>query len=216
MAILITGTSRGIGAALQDGYRAAGREVWGTTRGAASHDTFRLDVTDPAAQAALARDWGTRPLDILICNAGSYADKGDRLNDGFAADTWAQVLATNVTGVFLTVQTMLPALRATPGARIAILSSRMASQQTAQGGSYAYRASKAAALNIGRNLAADLHSDGISVGIYHPGWVRTDMGGRLADIDAATAAQGLIARIDALSPATTGVFEAWDGTLLAF
>ncbi len=42
------------------------------------------------------------------------------------------------------------------------------------------------------------------------------MGGRLADIDAATAAQGLIARIDALSPATTGVFEAWDGTLLAF
>ncbi|MDE3121297.1 MAG: SDR family oxidoreductase, partial [Paracoccaceae bacterium] len=97
------------------------------------------------------------------------------------------------------------------GAKIAILSSQMASDTRAPGGSYIYRASKAAVLNLGRNLAADLKSEGIAVGIYHPGWVRTDMGGPGASIDADEAARGLIARFAALSIATTGCFETWDG-----
>jgi NAD(P)-dependent dehydrogenase (short-subunit alcohol dehydrogenase family) len=53
----------------------------------------------------------------------------------------------------------------------------MGSSERAPGGSYIYRASKAAATNLGRNLATDLAPRGIAVGIYHPGWVRTDMGG---------------------------------------
>ena len=79
------------------------------------------------------------------------------------------------------------------------------------GGSYIYRASKAAALNLGRNLAADLRSDGIAVGIYHPGWVQTDMGGSSADITVDQAAEGLINRFEDLSVETTGCFETWDG-----
>ena len=67
------------------------------------------------------------------------------------------------------------------------------------GGSYIYRASKAAALNLGRNLAADLRSDGIAVGIYHPGWVQTDMGGSSADITVDQAAEGLINRFEDLA-----------------
>jgi aspartate kinase len=58
----------------------------------------------------------------------------------------------------------------------------MGSSERARGGSYIYRASKAAATNLGRNLATDLAPRGIAVGIYHPGWVRTDMGGSSADI----------------------------------
>ncbi|MGL4279520.1 MAG: SDR family NAD(P)-dependent oxidoreductase, partial [Albidovulum sp.] len=81
---------------------------------------------------------------------------------------------------------------------------------------YVYRASKAAALNLGRNLATDLRGEGIAVGIYHPGWVKTEMGGGGADIEVADSAAGLLARFDALGPATTGCFEDWQGKALAF
>ena len=211
MTILITGANRGIGRGLLDLYRAEGRAALGTAR-QPEGDLLPLDVTDPAAHRALAARLDGEPIGLLVCNAGVYLDKGADLAAGYAPDLWAQTFAVNVTGVFLTVQALLPNLRAAGGARIAIVSSQMASHIRAPGGSYIYRASKAAALNLGRNLATDLRPEGIAVGIYHPGWVRTDMGGAGAEIDVDTAVRGLKARFDALSPATTGCFESWDGT----
>ena len=73
------------------------------------------------------------------------------------------------------------------------------------------RASKAAALNLGRNLATDLAGDGIAVGIYHPGWVRTDMGGASASISVDESVAGLVARFEELGPESTGCFRTWDG-----
>lgn len=210
MHIVITGANRGIGQALLTRYRAAGHDVTGTSR-STDGDLAALDVTDPGSVAAFARQLDGRAVDLLICNAGVYADKGQSLSDGYPAQMWADTFATNVTGVFLTIQALLPNLRATPGARVAIISSQMASDERAPGGSYIYRSSKAAALNLGRNLSVDLKPDGIAVGIYHPGWVRTDMGGDAADITADEAAGGLIERFDALGPATTGCFQTWDG-----
>jgi NAD(P)-dependent dehydrogenase (short-subunit alcohol dehydrogenase family) len=207
MHVLITGASRGIGKALADSYRATGANVIGTGRetGANLH---RLDVTDPASVKALAGTVGDQKIDLLVCNAGVYADKGQSLDQGYPADMWADGLATNVTGVFLTVQAFL---RRSPAGKIAIISSQMASHTRAPGGSYIYRASKAAAVNLGRNLAADLAGDGISVGIYHPGWVRTAMGGSAAEIGVEESAAGLMERFAALGPETTGCFETWDG-----
>ncbi|MFN7052375.1 MAG: short-chain dehydrogenase, partial [Gemmobacter sp.] len=75
---------------------------------------------------------------------------------------------------------------------------------------------KAAVLNLGRNLATDLRADGVAVGIYHPGWVQTDMGGADAEIPATEAALALMQRLQALSLATTGCFETWDGRSHAF
>lgn len=116
-----------------------------------------------------------------------------------------------MTGVFLTIQALLPNLQMTAAPKIAIISSQMASDERAPGGSYIYRSSKAAVLNLGRNLAVDLKGLGIAVGIYHPGWVQTDMGGSAADITQDQAASGLIARFDDLSLDTTGCFKTWDG-----
>ena len=191
MTVLITGANRGIGAELARRYAARGERVIGTTRGATPpdlHDAVdwkTLDVTDPASFDALARDLDGCQIDLLICNAGVYVDKGHSLVGGYGADLWAQTFATNVTGVFLTVQTLLPNLQRGHTARVAVIASIMASSARAPGGSYIYRASKAAALNLGRNLATDLRPRGVAVGIYHPGWVRTDMGG-----GAAVAARG--------------------------
>ncbi|MCB2137609.1 MAG: SDR family NAD(P)-dependent oxidoreductase [Rhodobacteraceae bacterium] len=216
MNILITGANRGIGRGLFDHYAASGTRVAGTTRGVRPDDRWlAFDATDPASTAALAAAYGDRPLDLLVCNAGVYVDKGEDLATGFPAEAWAETFAVNVTGVFLTIQALLPNLRAARG-KIAIISSGMGSDARAPGGSYIYRASKAAALNLGRNLAADLKSDGIAIGIYHPGWVVTDMGGSSADIDIATSAKGLAARFDALTLATTGCFEDYAGRAIPF
>jgi NAD(P)-dependent dehydrogenase (short-subunit alcohol dehydrogenase family) len=215
MTVLVTGANRGIGAALLELYRAEGRPALGTAR-TPDRDLLPLDVTDPASHAALAGTLAGRPVSLLVCNAGVYLDRGHRLGAGVPPHLWADTFAVNVTGVFLTVEALLPNLRAAPQAKIAILSSEMASHTRAPGGSYIYRASKAAALNLGRNLATDLRPEGIAVGIYHPGWVRTDMGGPGAAIPIETSVRGLAARLDALSLGTTGSFEDWDGRPVPF
>lgn len=209
MHVLITGANRGIGLALSQSYDEQGVDVTGTSRAASSE--FQLDVTDAASAIALAHKLDGKPIDLLVCNAGVYLDKSEKLADGFPAEMWEQTFAANVTGVFLTVQALLPNLQAAANGKVAILSSQMASQTRAPGGSYIYRASKAAALNLGRNLATDLEPLGIAVGIYHPGWVRTDMGGDAASISVDDAAEGLIARFSELSIQTTGAFLTWDG-----
>lgn len=215
MTPLITGANRGIGLRLMQDFAARGDNPVGTSRGQMPEvpgaEWHALDVADAASQAALAHAMDGRAVDLLVCNAALYLDKGQRLADGYPPEMWAEMFAVNVTGVFLTVQSLLPSLQMSKTPKIAIIASQMGSQTRAAGRSYIYRASKAAAINLGRNLAADLRDLGIAVGIYHPGWVRTDMGGSEADIDVAQAAAGLIARFDALSPETSGVFETWEG-----
>lgn len=209
MQVLITGANRGIGAALDNAFAARGVSVLGTARNDPKY--LPLEVTDPASHSALAQRLDGQTIDTLVCNAGVYPDKGQTLDNGYPVEMWAHGFAVNVTGVFLTVQALLPNLLLSDKPRIAIISSQMASHARAPGGSYIYRASKAAVLNLGRNLATDLKPRGIAVGIYHPGWVRTDMGSSSADISVEEAAQGLMARFDELSLDKTGCFETWDG-----
>ncbi len=215
MRVLITGASRGIGRALVRQYTAAGAEIIGTARTPpldAEGRWLPLDVADPASHEALARQLEGMPLDLLICNAGVYLDKhGQALEDGFPPAMWAESFAVNVTGVFLTVQALLGNLRAAEGAKVGILSSQMGSSAKAAGGRYIYRASKAAVLNLGMNLASDLAPEGIAVGIYHPGWVATDMGGAGAALTPEASAAGLARCLETLGPQSTGQFLNWDG-----
>ncbi|MEO1641641.1 MAG: SDR family NAD(P)-dependent oxidoreductase [Pseudomonadota bacterium] len=216
MTILITGANRGIGKALMDSYQANGETVIGTHRAPDSGDMRQLDVADAAGHCHLADGLRDISIDLLVCNAGIYQDKGQSLDSGYPAEMWAEMFATNVTGVFLTIQALLLQLRrGTPG-KIAIISSQMASHTRAPGGSYIYRSSKAAVLNLGRNLATDLQPEGIAVGIYHPGWVRTDMGTEAAAISVTESASGLMERFAALDLQTTGCFETWDGQAHAY
>lgn len=213
MHVVITGANRGIGQEMASQLVAAGHDVTGTARD--NSCDVALDVTDPAQQGQFASALGQRPIDLLVCNAGVYLDKGMSMED-YTADIWSQSMAANVTGVFLTVQALLPNLRLGTNPKIAIISSQMASHVRAPGGSYAYRASKAAALNLGRNLSTDLKPEGIAVGIYHPGWVRTEMGGAEGDISVEASARGLLQEFDVLTLETTGCFHTWDGQIHAY
>ncbi len=209
MHVVVTGANRGIGLALAERYRSQGAHVTGTSR--SGGDLFKLDVTRPSDQARLADYLAGQPVDLLVCNAGVFLDKGQSLETGYGADIWSETLAANVTGVFLTVQALLPHLRQAEAGKIAIIASQMGSSTLASGSSIAYRVSKAAAINLGLNLSAALKPEGIATGIYHPGWVQTDMGGAAADISVDASADGLVARFEALGIESTGCFETWDG-----
>lgn len=137
MQVVISGANRGIGAALAERYAAAGDVVVGTSRDGSTGQI--LDVTNPDDHKALAASLDKAPVDLLICNAGVYLDKGHTLETGYPPGMWAQTFAANVTGVFLAVQALLPNLRAADRAKIAIISSQMASHERAPGGSYIYR-----------------------------------------------------------------------------
>ena len=225
---LITGANRGIGLALtqlalQRGDRvlAAARRpglapaLTDLARKNKNLSVLNIDVTDPeemAAAAALEKS----PIDLLICNAGQYLARGGLDDPEYTFDAWHSVMMTNVAGIFFTVRAFMPRLLKAPSAKIAIVSSMMASSERAPGGAYIYRASKAAATNLARNLAVDLKPKGIAVGVYHPGWVRTDMGGPKAAISVEDSATGLMQRFDKLSLATTGVFEDYRGEAIPF
>ncbi len=209
---MIVGANRGIGRALLDGYLAMGWECIATSRKEQVPEDnvtwIKLDVRDPKSHAPIIGK-----LDLLICNAGVFLDRGDKIGSGFEAKLWEDTFATNVTGTYLAIEAQLGALKASKNSKIAIISSQMASDTTAPGGSYIYRSSKAASLNLGRNLATDLKSEGISVGIYHPGWVQTDMTSNKGNLTPSESASGLIERFSNLSIETTGCFETWDGKI---
>ena len=221
--ILITGANRGIGLELAQQAAARGDSVIATARRAGACPELETlargraditirggDVTDPTGLAALAAE-ERRPIDLVVCNAGQYIARGGIDDPAYTPEAWSSVLMTNVAGPFFTVRAFLPNLAQAAEPKVAVLSSIMASSERAPGGSYIYRASKAGATNLARNLAAELRERGIAVGAYHPGWVRTGMGGEAAEVAVEESARGLLARFDALSLATTGVVEDYRG-----
>lgn len=225
---LITGANRGIGLALAqlamergDRVLAAARRPGQTpaltdlARKNANLSVLAIDVIDPEEMTAAATLEDT-PIDLLICNAGQYLARGGIDDPEYTFDAWHAVMMTNVAGVFFTIRAFLPRLLQARAPKIVVVSSIMASSERAPGGAYIYRASKAAATNLARNLAVDLKPQGVAVGAYHPGWVRTDMGGSKAAIDVEDSAKGLMQRFDALSLATTGVFEDYRGEAIPF
>ena len=226
--VFITGANRGIGLALTRAFVAHGDTVIaGQRAGKASGelaalqkesgrvDILSLDVAKEDAVAKAAASLKGTPIDVLVNNAAvlnSYGGIDDPAHDEAA---WRDVLMTNVAGSYLVAAHFLPNLKLAKQARLIFLTSSMSSLSDAGGGAYPYRASKAAVNALCRNLARDLKGDGISVAAFDPGWVRTDMGGPSASISAETSAAGLLKRILALSPKTTGAIETYAGQPVA-
>ena len=224
-AILITGAARGIGRALcQDALR-RGWHVFGSVRDAEAAKAleaefgsrFRslvLDVTDAAALAKAAASLDS-PIDILINNAGVIGpDRQSTLDMDF--NGFAETLAVNVLAPLRIAQAFLPHLKRSDRPRLMTISSNMGSMSRAGSDHLAYRASKAAVNKVTQGLATDLRRSGIAVAAIHPGWVRTDMGGRGADIEAAESARGILDIADRLDLAGTGRFLRYDGSEVAW
>lgn len=211
MHLLITGVNRGLGRAMAEEAVLRGWEVHGTLRrGEAPSGTLAhpLDMEDFDTFAGLAARVG--PLDCLILNAGII---GPAMQSPLEMDFdgFAEALRINTLAPLALAQALLPNLRAGTGGRILAISSQMAWMGYRKPDRIAYRASKAALNKVMQGLATELEPEGIPVALIDPGWVRTDMGGGGAEIGVEEASAGLRARFAALSLATTGCFETWDG-----
>ena len=127
-----------------------------------------------------------------------------------------QTLAVNVLAPLRIAQAFLPHLKRSGRPRLLTISSNMGSMSYAKSDHLAYRASKAAVNKVMQGLATDLQALGIAVAAIHPGWVRTDMGGRGADIEAGESARGILDIAEKLDLAGTGKFLRYDGAEMAW
>ncbi|WP_341503461.1 SDR family oxidoreductase [Gallaecimonas sp. GXIMD4217] len=221
MNILITGANRGIGLALARHYSQQGHQVLACVRrpgdavALAALDGVKvlaLDVSQDDSIQNLQARLAQTPIQLLINNAGVYGPSPSNLHDLKRRD-WQQVMDVNLYGPLLLTQALIDNLRQAGSARVAFISSKMGSiGDNGSGGCLIYRSSKAALNAAVRSLALDLAHEGILVGLYHPGWVQTAMGGPNALIDTATSIAGLAQRIEELSLGNSGQFLAYDGS----
>jgi 3-oxoacyl-[acyl-carrier protein] reductase len=180
---LVTGASRGIGAAVAVALGAAGARVAVNFRqeAAAAEQVARAigqalavqaDVADASTVAAMlaAVEAGLGPVDILVNNAGIALIRG--IEDLTEADFDA-TLAVNLKGAFLCTQAVLPGMRARGWGRIVNISSGAA--RGAGGVGLHYNASKAGLEGLTRGYAARLVKEGITVNAVAPSLIETDM-----------------------------------------
>ena len=219
--ILILGASRGIGLEFVRQYRAAGDAVTASARtdeglariAALGATALPLDVASAASAAALGRHIDGRAFDVIVLNAGVYGPRTQGLEVP-AQDEFDAVMHTNVLGALRVLPQLGAALA--PGARLAVISSRMASigLRTSPSG-WLYRASKAALNSVLKDTSLTLAGKAVCVAL-HPGWVRTDMGGTAADLDVATSVGDMRRTLAGLGAGDNGTFLNHDGQPLAW
>ena len=215
---LVTGSNRGIGLEYCRQLQARGDQVIAVCR-TPSPELEALGVrleagielTAEEDLDALVQRLAGQPLDGVILNAGIL--EGNRL-ENLDSDSLRRQFEVNAMAPLRLVATLLPNLQ--PGSKLALMTSRMGSiDDNSSGSSYGYRMSKVALNMAGRSLAIDLRSRGIAVALLHPGLVRTRMVNfNPQGISPEEAVRGLLARIDALSLATSGGFWHANGEVL--
>jgi NAD(P)-dependent dehydrogenase (short-subunit alcohol dehydrogenase family) len=170
MNILITGASRGIGAAAYALLKASGHRVVGhSTKG--SDELIAGDLSDPAAPRAI---WETAlaeldgRIDVLVNNAGIAGPTGKV--DEIAPEDWDRCLAIDITGQFNCTRLAVPHLRKSKNASIVNLSS--AAGRLGFPLRTPYAAAKWGVVGFTKSLAAELGPDGIRVNAIQPGIVK--------------------------------------------
>jgi len=220
--IVITGANRGIGFAMTKICQQRGDTVYALCRQSSPQlDALgvivieNIDIATDAGISQAKSALTNTKVDLLINNAGILRDEG---LSHFNKDTITEQFNVNALAPLAFTQALLTNLDS--GSKIAFITSRMGSiTDNTSGGRYGYRMSKAA-LNIGAmSLAKDLFADKIAVGIYHPGYVQTDMVNPIGstsngDISAKVSAQRLIALMDNLTMHDSGVFKHSNGETL--
>jgi len=229
--VLVTGANSGIGLAFAKLFaQRPNHSVVGACRDVSKGEELKkagckvieLDVGSDDSCSQLTKrlaDSGITKIDLLINNAGTVKEHNNLGSPSLAADALNQI-NINAIGPLRVTNAVLPLLRkaASEGSaqvKIVNVSSRMGSiGDGSSGGSYGYRASKAAENMVSVTLAADLAKDNIWSLVVHPGHVATKLGGSGADVDPDTCAAQLTKVIENAKKEDCGKFLHRDGSIL--
>ncbi len=174
--VIVTGASRGIGAAVAEYFLAAGDTVVALSRSgsapagcaaALSVDVSSSESVNAAVKAAIAAHG---PVDVLVANAGITRDGlAMRMGD----DQWREVLATNLDGAFYSARAVLSSMVRARAGRIIFMGS--VSPFYGVPGQANYAAAKAGLVGLARSLAREVASRAITVNVVAPGFIDTEM-----------------------------------------
>lgn len=233
--VLVTGANRGLGLEFTRQYAGDGWEVYATARAPEKSDELQrfvkdyskvtvhgLDITDDQSVQGLADALDGEPIDVLILNSGVYPREGQNIGQ-IDYEGWRTAFETNVLGTIHVIEALLDNVAASERKEIAVISSSMASLRAVQGGSvaqagtsYQYRSTKTA-LNMAMSvLAKELQPRGISVVMFDPGWVKTDMGGPHAQLTPKESIAGMRKVLAGNAMELSGQFLGHDGSLRAW
>ncbi len=197
---LVTGASRGIGAAIADELAAQGAIVIGTATTQSGADAIgerlgayggagmALDVTDGAAVEAVIDAIGKQhgAISILVNNAGITRDNLlMRMKD----EDWDAIIATNLSSVFRTCKAVMRGMMKARRGRIINIASVIG--VTGNAGQSNYAAAKAGIIGFSKSLAREIGSRNVTVNVVAPGFIDTDMTRALPD----AAKDGMLAQI---------------------
>ena len=179
---LVTGGSRGIGAAISKGLKAAGYSVAasyaGNDEAAAKFTaetgikTYKWDVSDydscVAGIAKVEADLG--PVDVLVNNAGITRDG---MFHKMSYEQWSAVMRTNLDSMFAMTRPVIEGMRERNAGRIINISS--INGQKGQMGQVNYSAAKAGVIGFTKALAQENAKKGVTVNCICPGYIDTEM-----------------------------------------
>ena len=206
--VLVVGASRGIGLELARQYAADGWRVHATTRtphrpgelGELSVELHGLDVQNADERSALAADLAPAGVEVVIHNAG--------VGQGTPR---SEMMAVNAEGPILTVEALFDAGAIDEDGRVVLVTSQLGARRGRKGSLGDYGDSKAALNDEFRRRAPAWGRRGVVAVVVHPGWVRTDMGGRAAPLSVQESAAGIRNLIESLTGEHHGRFWTWDG-----
>ena len=217
--VLVTGANRGIGLAFCKYFKDLGYIVYALCR--KSSDELEqvantiiedVDISDAKDCDLLFKKLAGVKIDLLINNAGILLNE---VLGQIDFDSIRKQFEVNTLGALRISEGLINNNNFNEPAKIAIITSRMGSiEDNSSGGRYGYRMSKAALNAAAKSLSIDLKPKGIAVGIYHPGFVATDMVGGVGDISPKTAAKRIAALIDKLDISNSGTFWHSNGEIL--
>ena len=215
--VLVTGANRGLGLEFARQYAADGWDVIACCREPAKAKELKklngsvameaLDVGKDAQISALAKRLKGRAIDLLINNAGIYGPRS-----GTDTGAWLDVFRVNSIAPLHLAHTLADNVARSDQKRIVSVSSAMGSiGENGSSGDYVYRSSKAALNMAMKGLSNELKDQGIIVAALSPGWVKTDMGGRGAPLEATDSIASMRQVIAKLKPKDSGKFFGHDG-----
>jgi NAD(P)-dependent dehydrogenase (short-subunit alcohol dehydrogenase family) len=226
---LITGANRGIGLEFCRQYAADGWRVLACSRRPEQADALAglaaqypglieihaLDVADPSQIDRLSQELASESIDLLINDAGIYPESDNRGFGHTDYGEWIQAFRVNTMAPLKMAEAFAAQITRSKRKIIVTITSKMGSiADNRGGGSYLYRTSKAGVNMVVKNLSIDLRPAGINAVVFHPGWVKTDMGGPNAMISPEQSVSGMRQLISRLTLADSGKFFGYDGQIV--